>query len=873
MPSGRTIFCTPVLFCIAAITAATAVSAPIDLSKPPYSDLLPQPHYESASVPQTEYDAEISAQLQKSGLSAEKIAKAADLPAKENPVAEACLGWKYQTGNGITSDHAAAGKWLKKSAEAGLPLGEFLYAIQLGFRQAPEPKTDAVNWMQKAAAGGLPMACNEIGLAYLDGYGLKNDAKTALGWLKKAAEGGSAYGKNNLGYCLMNGLGREMAREDAAALWRPLAEAGVPVAEMNLGTAYLSGHGVTEDNTEGFQWVLKSAQAGHVMAQYFAGLLLMYGDKGVAIDKAEAVRWIQSAAKGGSAQAECLVGMLAVSGREVPQDIATGTKWLLRAADHGIPTASFILGALYHSGDGVPVDDTKAVSHLEKAATLGLKEAQTLLGNLLIVGSKTLLKRPADGVAWLRKAVAQNDSGAECSLGMLSLRGEIVEKDEAAAVKLFTSARAQKNVNSYYPLAQCYEYGWGTAPLLPSALECYQLAAQVGSIEAIFHLGRMYYLGEGVPAEKERGIQMIREAAAKGSLSARVAARMLDSIGDLTALLTQLTTDPFASTSPLRQAAAKGDGNAQCLLACVVRERNPGESNRLIQQSAAQGNLVAMEFLRNLNQQLQTQQALARQADAGNTKATEIKALMDLLLGDPKSGENAKASLTRLAESGNAEAQVALGSFYGGLLDNKIHDANAAEHFLRMPAAQQSLRGQILLAHFLMHAQRGAEEEAQAIEILQKGARAGDGGSATELARYYLNPKNGTPSPGEAIKWLTFAAERHAPEAELFLGLMLVHGNGIQPNPAEGAQWLAKAASHGSPLAATELAICLADGNGVTKDLVAAYKWFLVAKAAGAQGMDGALQKAGAMMTPADIKSAEEQARAFRPEAQNAPQW
>ena len=49
----------------------------------------------------------------------------------------------------------------------------------------------------------------------------------------------------------------------------------------------------------------------------------------------------------------------------------------------------------------------------------------------------------------------------------------------------------------------------------------------------------------------------------------------------------------------------------------------------------------------------------------------------------------------------------------------------------------------------------------------------------------------------KALKWLTRAAEKGNPRAQLALGIMYSEGNGVEHNHSEALKWLTKAAAQG----------------------------------------------------------------------------
>ena len=73
-----------------------------------------------------------------------------------------------------------------------------------------------------------------------------------------------------------------------------------------------------------------------------------------------------------------------------------------------------------------------------------------------------------------------------------------------------------------YVLGEQYFYGClGLAKDVPRAVELWTEAAELGSVDAQYDLGRAYYTGEDVEEDKPRGIQYWQQAAMEGQVDSR----------------------------------------------------------------------------------------------------------------------------------------------------------------------------------------------------------------------------------------------------------------------------------------------------------------------------------------------------------------
>lgn len=93
-----------------------------------------------------------------------------------------------------------------------------------------------------------------LGWAYSNGRGVKQDFKEGVKWYRKAAEQGDAAAQYNLGVMYSKGRGVEKDDKEAVKWFRKAAEQGHARAQYNLGAAYRNGDGALEDNVTAYAW-------------------------------------------------------------------------------------------------------------------------------------------------------------------------------------------------------------------------------------------------------------------------------------------------------------------------------------------------------------------------------------------------------------------------------------------------------------------------------------------------------------------------------------------------------------------------------------------------------------------------------------------
>jgi TPR repeat protein len=287
----------------------------------------------------------------------------------------------------------------------------------------------ALPLLASAAATGNVLALSQFGVLYEEGRGVDKNPEKAIDWYRKAADQGDAAS--------MAGLARLLPRSDpqGANYLRRAALAGNADAQYALGLE-IAARGEDKFLAESHEWLLKSAQQGHIGAQI-------------------------------------AVGQQFLEGKVVKSDAAQGADWLERAARSGNPVANFMVGRIYHARGRS--SDEAARKHFFVAANAGHREAQFLYGKLLADSKTNEEKREA--AEWLEKAWAAGHVEAANRLGEL-LREPVDGLQQPARARAFFLSAAQKgNVDAMYNFAEMQHAGVGGEKDAFDALKWYGRAA------------------------------------------------------------------------------------------------------------------------------------------------------------------------------------------------------------------------------------------------------------------------------------------------------------------------------------------------------------------------------------------------------------
>ena len=145
-------------------------------------------------------------------------------------------------------------------------------------------------------------------------------------------------------------------------------------------------------------------------------------------------------------------------------------------------------------------------------------------------------------------------------------------QDRAKAVTLFEKAAGQGLANSQSSLGRLYWLGDGVAKNQREAVRLLQLAAEQDFAEAQAALGLAYLEGgDGVERDDVQAVHWLERGAQGGDLSALTNLGYLYDVGDAVPQNTAKAVDLY------RQAADAGNTNAQLHLADLIRDGRHGQ--------------------------------------------------------------------------------------------------------------------------------------------------------------------------------------------------------------------------------------------------------------------------------------------------------
>ncbi|MEZ5583496.1 MAG: SEL1-like repeat protein [Candidatus Competibacteraceae bacterium] len=593
------------------------------------------------------------------------------------------------------------------------------------------------------------------------------------------------------------------------------------------------------------------------------GLLYQKGSSRVARDHRVALRIFEYLAKQSwskQAHAKYKLADLLLDGEGVPANPQRAAQLLIEAVRFQVSGAAAMLGELYAAGLGVEQDYPKAAAYFRTAAAANDPDAALALARLYGEG---LVAAPSPNAAeemaqfaqlMLMTRLGQGDCSALHRIGMLYLNGEHVSRDENVAARWLAAAVQAGEEHALLVLANLYRRGVGIEGSLGAtrAIELWRTAAQRGSSQAMYELGRALLLGDGIAADRAQAEHWLAESGEHGhgqamELLAHVyrgdygeprdlsryvhwlerAAQLRPIrrgvVSDLAEAYEQglgVERDDARALELYRQAAEAGGRTALVALAQFYRDGRAGQrdeikSLRLFRQAASHGSVTALEamvdiYTCGIGVEPDPQKArkwLDRASEQGSTISLLTLAERSALSDTPDAQARRFLFLKRAANAGNRSAMVELGLAYRDGLGVAV-DAELSREWLERATApgNNAGHGMMRLARAYAEGEEFEQDRAKSQRWVEQAAETGYPSALRELGRRYWRGEGVSADPARAVQWLNRAADNGESKAMLDLAEFYAGRLGEQGAANQALFWLEKAAGAGEIKAMLELA-------------------------------------------------------------------
>jgi TPR repeat protein len=200
-------------------------------------------------------------------------------------------------------------------------------------------------------------------------------------------------------------------------------------------------------------------------------------------------------------------------------------------------------------------------------------------------------------------------------------------------------------------------------------------------------------------------------------------------------------------------------------------------------------------------------------------------------------------------------------AFLSGLASYRSGDYKGALDLWRNVAEQGNPEAQYFLGLMYDLGHGVPEDDVIAFRWYHKSALQGDPDAQWSVGVAYGNGDGVGQDLVQAVRWYRAAAEQGHDDAQVDLGVAYEIGAGVPRDFAQAMRWYSAAAAQGHPRALAGIGVMYGKGLGVSQDLVLAYMWSSLAATKGQEGANKNRDLAASLMTPSQIKKAQDLAR------------
>lgn len=298
-------------------------------------------------------------------------------------------------------------------------------------------------------------------------------------------------------------------------------------------------------------------------------------------DAATALAELAAQAETDPVAAYLLGDLYARGSTHVEVDVQAALPLLEFAADNDDVAALKRLGALYRSSD-TGLDPMASVDYYRRAAELGDADAAYRAGEILRRGTNGEGIDVEASLEYYRIAAEAGDVRSQVVLGTLYSNGADMGLDPAEGLAWLERAAAEDTPSAYYRIGEYYRLGRGGTRDPEAAAEAYQQALEGGNEDSLMRLATLYSSGDLGNSRRGEAVPLLEQGIADGVSGAPVAlARLLLSSNS------GVSRDPARARSVLDAAVADGDAAAaRYLIRMYTEGRTPGISRSPTQAKA-----------------------------------------------------------------------------------------------------------------------------------------------------------------------------------------------------------------------------------------------------------------------------------------------
>ncbi|MFZ1280465.1 MAG: tetratricopeptide repeat protein [Ignavibacteriaceae bacterium] len=367
------------------------------------------------------------------------------------------------------------------------------------------------------ANSGDPLAQHELGLRLLTGEGIAADTVTAVYWIKKAASQKLTSALYNYGIMLINGWGTDWNPFAAYDNFLLAAQSGMKEAQYIIGILYTDNLIVKRDWNKSYYWIKKSSNAGYEPAKP----VLLEVEPRVSIsfkDSVDGNKFVLAndnfSKQNDDSKIKPSFGLVFIDfdmQSDTVQDISDN----ILISDLTKLDIPIIQDSLHLENDSTLTAfyEKDKINLLNKLADFGSHEAQTILGKLYqdgnYIGSNKLLAAEF----YIRATILDSPRAA------FLLWKLIRDKD---FYNILNSAVQLNDPTAQFVWYGLKKLGYDNRLNDKDAIDLLQKAALQNHVPAIIELGFNFYTGKYVKQDKQKGIDLWKQAEKLKSVEASV---------------------------------------------------------------------------------------------------------------------------------------------------------------------------------------------------------------------------------------------------------------------------------------------------------------------------------------------------------------
>jgi TPR repeat protein len=192
--------------------------------------------------------------------------------------AQADLGERYETANGVVGDYGEAARLYELAAAQGYGLASYKLGVfaHFGYLAAPDYPS-ALDLYQAAVDAGEPLGHYGLGQLYEYGNGVEQDYTRAAVHYQQGADAGEKMAQTALAYFYEQGLGVPQDYDKSFALLVDASGQNWGFAHAALSIHYLFGQGTPVDEAKAYNLAWLAQRQGVVYAEGILGYMFQNG--------------------------------------------------------------------------------------------------------------------------------------------------------------------------------------------------------------------------------------------------------------------------------------------------------------------------------------------------------------------------------------------------------------------------------------------------------------------------------------------------------------------------------------------------------------------------------------------------------------------